>query len=433
MWGKNKKIKTLDLFAGCGGLTEGFEMTGLYETIAGVEWDKSSRNTLAKRLREKWGYNDADERVLMYDIQKTKELLGGWSGDLKYGSNPGLNALVENHGGTVDLIVGGPPCQAYSVAGRIRDENGMNDDYRNFLFEKYVELVSHFQPHAFIFENVPGMLSAKPGGASIIEKVKEAFSVIGYSLISDVAGYALIDASEYGVPQNRKRLVLLGIRDNSFDGAPQKLLEDFYTRIFPARKRQKTTVAEAIFGLPRLRVNKNKDEKSSHFPQTTEVPNHVPRYHNERDIAIFRELALDVGQTLKKYSSVESLKKLYTEKTGKTSSVHKYYVLEANKQSNTIVSHLYKDGLRHIHPDPLQARSITVREAARLQSFADDFVFLGSMGDQYKMVGNAVPPLLAQAIASSVASFLANNLIKESNINVSSWKIPLRTQHISEN
>ncbi|HBR21028.1 MAG TPA: DNA (cytosine-5-)-methyltransferase [Nitrospiraceae bacterium] len=327
---------------------------------------------------------------------------------------------MRDHGGYIDLIVGGPPCQAYSVAGRIRDENGMNDDYRNFLFEKYVALVGHFRPHAFIFENVPGMLSARPGGISIAGKVREAFSKIGYSLINDFNRYALIDASEYGVPQNRKRLVLLGIRDNSFDGDPQELLKDFYTRILPAHKRRKATVAEAIFDLPKFRVNKEKGKKPSHVPLTTEVPNHVPRYHNERDIAIFRELALDVGRASKKYGSVGALKKLYTEKTGKDSSVHKYYVLDAHKQSNTIVSHLYKDGLRHIHPDPEQARSITVREAARLQSFPDDFVFLGSMGDQYKMIGNAVPPLLAKAIASSVASFLADNLAKERNIDISS-------------
>lgn len=420
---RNQKIRTLELFAGCGGLTEGFEMTGCYETVAGVEWDKPSRDTLVHRLLQKWSYEDAEERILLWDIQKTDKLLGGWSNDPVYGSNPGLNALVRKHG-AVDLIVGGPPCQAYSIAGRIRDENGMNDDYRNFLFEKYAKIVDHFQPHAFIFENVPGMLSAQPGGVSIVDKIRRTFARIGYSLVKDIKKYALIDAAEYGVPQNRKRLVLLGIRDDSFGGNPQELLQDFYTGILPTYKMERRTVANAIFDLPKFTVNKKKEKKNSHTPTSTGVPNHVPRYHNERDIAIFRELARDGFREKRKYVSVEALKKLYTEKTGKTSSVHKYYVLEPDKQSNTIVSHLHKDGLRHIHPDPDQARSITPREAARLQSFPDDFIFLGSMGDQFKMIGNAVPPLLARAIATSVASFLTNNLVREAR--AETWKIPLK-------
>lgn len=417
---KNQKIKTLDLFAGCGGLTEGFEMTGFYDTVAGVEWDKSSRDTLAHRLANKWGYRDAEERMMLCDIQDTQVLLNGWSDDPKYGSNPGLDTLVRQRGGSIGLIVGGPPCQAYSVAGRIRDKNGMHDDYRNFLFEKYAGLVQHFRPHAFIFENVPGMLSAKPGGVSIVDRVKDTFSKLGYSLIDGPAKYALVDAAEYGVPQNRKRLILLGIRDDAFEGKPQELLKDFYTNILPSHKKERVSVAEAIFDLPKFTVNKNKEDKHSYTPRETDVPNHVSRFHNPRDISIFRELARDATRIKKKYGTVEALKKLYTEKTGKTSSVHKYYVLEADKQSNTIVSHLHKDGLRHIHPDPEQARSITVREAARLQSFPDDFVFLGSTGDQYKMVGNAVPPLLAEVIARSVASFLEDKLVKENNIETTS-------------
>lgn len=422
---RNPKTRTLDLFAGCGGLTEGFEMTGFYETVAGVEWDKPSRNTLANRLMQKFGYKDAEERILLWDIQKINELLRGWTNDSKYGSSIGLDSLVNKHG-SIELIVGGPPCQAYSIAGRVRDENGMNDDYRNFLFEKYAQIVDHFQPHAFIFENVPGMLSARPGGIPIIDRIRQTFSEIGYSLVSDIGKYAQVDAADYGVPQNRKRLILLGIRDDSFDGDPQELLKDFYTKILPSHKSKRKTVAEAISDLPKFKINKEKGSKQSHLPVATSILNHIPRYHSERDIAIFKELAKDALRKNRKYNSVDALKRLYTEKTGKTSSVHKYYVLEADKQSNTIVSHLHKDGLRHIHPDPEQARSITVREAARLQSFPDDFHFLGSMGDQYKMVGNAVPPLLAQAVAESVAIFLRENLVKRSNTNVQSWKIPLK-------
>src|SRR5258708_21997780 len=156
---RNKKITTLALFAGCGGLTEGFEMTALYETAACVEWEKSSRDTLANRLQSKWSYEDAQRRVLQFDVQRTAELLNGWNSDDEYGSNPGLKKIIAWQGtDIVDLIVGGPPCQAYSIAGRVQDEKGMTNDYRNYLFETYIKLVSHFRPSAIIFENVPGML-----------------------------------------------------------------------------------------------------------------------------------------------------------------------------------------------------------------------------------------------------------------------------------
>jgi DNA (cytosine-5)-methyltransferase 1 len=161
------------------------------------------------------------------------------------------------------------------------------------------------------------------------------------------------------------------------------------------------TVSDAIQDLPKMKVVKN--GRRSHQQIGEEIIlNHEPRFHNDRDISIFKELAKDLARKERKYKTVEDLKKLYTEKTGKTSSVHKYHVLDPNKPSNTIVAHLHRDGLRHIHPDPNQARSITVREAGRLQTFPDDFEFLGGMGDQYKMIGNAVPPLLAKVIAESL-------------------------------
>ena len=288
-------MTALDLFAGCGGLTEGFEMTGLYETVACVEWEKTSRDTLAKRLQSKWGYKDAQEKVLQFDVQRTDELLNGWNEDKEYGSNLGLKKIVANQCAGIDLIVGGPPCQAYSVAGRVRDEYGMSNDYRNYLFETYIKLVNHFKPSAFIFENVPGMLSARPGGVSIIEKVRQSFKKVGYSLVDDIKKYALVDASDYGVPQNRKRIILLGIRDDAFEDDPQELLREFYTEILPSFKVKKTTVAEAIFDLPKLFPNPDKKQNSkiSHIPQVSEAHNHKPRFHSQRDIAIFRELALD--------------------------------------------------------------------------------------------------------------------------------------------
>jgi DNA (cytosine-5)-methyltransferase 1 len=150
-----------------------------------------------------------------------------------------------------------------------------------------------------------------------------------------------------------------------------------------------------------------KNKKYSHSKNTIEVANHEPRMHNERDIKTFRLLTKDIESGQNKYISVESLKDLYFSITGKNSNIHKYHVLKWDKPSNTIPAHLYKDGLRHIHPDSNQARTITVREAARLQSFDDDFEFTGSLTDQYKMIGNAVPPKFAKAVALALNTFIS--------------------------
>ena len=212
----NKKIKMLDLFAGCGGLTDGFMQTKCFDDIAAVEWKEPQVRTLRHRLKTKWGENDADERVLHYDIQKETELFNGWSDDPDYGSSKGLDYYVKKASG-IDIIIGGPPCQAYSVAGRVRDENGMADDYRNFLFEHYLSIVDRYQPDLFIFENVPGILSAAPHGKKVSEIIPKEFSRKGYEITRDLK-VAVVNAADYNVPQNRKRVILVGVRRKSFEG-----------------------------------------------------------------------------------------------------------------------------------------------------------------------------------------------------------------------
>lgn len=137
--------------------------TKCFNDVAAVEWKEPQVRTLRNRLKTKWGEQDADERVLHFDIQREFELFNGWHGDEDYDSSRGLDYYVNEANG-IDIIIGGPPCQAYSVAGRVRDENGMEDDYRNFLFEHYLAIVDRYQPDLFIFENVPGILSAAPHG-----------------------------------------------------------------------------------------------------------------------------------------------------------------------------------------------------------------------------------------------------------------------------
>ncbi len=392
------KIKTIDLFAGCGGLTEGFAQTGKYETRACVEWEKSSRDNLAMRLETKYKLGDAQSRVVRFDIQRTNELIKGFD-DPDYGCSEGLDKIVD---GTIDMIIGGPPCQAYSVAGRIRDENGMRDDYRNYLFESYLKVVKHFKPKAFIFENVPGILSAKPDGRPIVDRIIEQFNNAGYAVVSDFSK-AVVDAKDFGVPQNRKRVIILGLRKKEFGEKSYEMLEKFYKEILPGYHEKKVkTVRDAISDLPKLYPLEDSSRKSSHSVPENNVSNHYPRWHSKRDIGIFRTLAEDIESGKDKYSTIEARKELYTQQTGKTSNIHKYNVLKWDEPSNTIPAHLQKDGLRHIHPDSEQARTITVREAARLQTFPDDYEFIGAMTDQYRMIGNAVPPELARRIALAV-------------------------------
>lgn len=403
------KIKSIDLFAGCGGLCEGFEKSLLYETIACVEWEKAPCDTLAKHLNERWNISDAYNRVLRFDIQRTDELFNGWNDEI-YGFNNGLDTLVNNQ--NIDIIIGGPPCQAYSIAGRVRDENGMKNDYRNFLFESYLKVVKHYKPKAFVFENVPGILSASPTGTPIIDIIQKAFSDAGYVVLSDLSK-AIINFTEYGVPQNRSRIIILGLSKEQYGEAAEGLLEQFYFSVLPTFKVEtKVTVRDAIGDLPQLYPTEDYNigkKKFSHSFDMNGIPNHIPRWHSERDKKIFAMLAHDIETGENKYTSIDSLKKLYTEVTGHVSNVHKYHVLRWNEPSNLIPAHLYKDGLRHIHPDSKQARTITVREAARLQGFPDDYIFTGTQADNYKMIGNAVPPIFSKVLATAIYQLIFTN------------------------
>lgn len=392
-------INVIDLFAGCGGLTDGFLKTNSYRTLAAVDWETRPIKTLRNRLIKTYNYQleDTYNRIFSFDIQRSEELLNGFT-DNQYGASRGLIDIVGNQ--KVDLIIGGPPCQAYSVAGRVQDKNGMRNDYRNYLFESYIKIVQHFRPTCFVFENVPGILSAKPDGELITDKIRRAFSKAGYSSPSELGEVALFDLSDYGIPQKRKRVIIFGVRNDCKD----ILLQNFYAKLRSYKQEQVSTTGLALSGLPKLfPVTNGPVGKTSHKCKANhEFKNHVPRFHNSRDIKIFELLTTDIKSEVRKYDSIPALKKLYEQQTGKKSNFHKYNVLELDKPSNTIPAHLYKDGLRHIHPDPKQSRSITVREAARLQTFDDDFEFLGPLGEQFKMVGNAVPPKFSKMIAESV-------------------------------
>ncbi len=389
-------LNSIDLFIGCGGLTEGFCQARGFKTLAGVDWSKPSVETIISRLNNKWNYKNAEEIILHGDLQKFSDIVDGYD-NLEYGSSVGLNSIVGRK--KVDIIIGGPPCQAYSIAGRVRDANGMKNDYRNFLFEEYIKILKHFEPEMFVFENVTGILSAQPNGSYIIDDIKKSFKAAGYSISENLKQDAVFDTAYYGVPQHRKRVIIFGVKEGK---KSNQKVERFYKLLRSKQGKELAIAKQAFMNIPKLIPLEEVTNKISHTYPKCDIKNHIPRFHNARDINIFRVLTEDIKYRTNLYQTTKDLIKLYNEQTGSNSRFFKYHVIKKEKPSNTIPAHLYKDGLRHIHPDPDQARTITVREAARLQSFDDDFEFLGCMGEQYKMVGNAVPPLFAKSIAETI-------------------------------
>lgn len=406
------KLNYIDLFAGCGGLSEGFSQSSLFNGVAHIEWEKPMVDTLRARLNDKWAHSKKEslERVIHFDIQKTHELLhGNWSSETKQQYGDTNSGLIQDIGlvgllrdTPIDIIIGGPPCQAYSIAGRAQDKNQMKNDYRNYLFESFVAVVNQFRPKLFVFENVPGMLSAKPGNKLVTERIYEAFKSIGYSIKDPLSlKNTIYSASDFGVPQKRNRVIIIGIQDDL-----NYNLDEIYHNIDLQKIKGETSLFDAIGHLPKFYPLKNPIKKNgkntSHEGFGETIAQHQPRYHNSSDIDIFKEW---IDKKLNNLSQAEKLA-YYNQKKGKSSNHVKYRSLSWNTPSPTIVAHLYKDGLMFIHPDSEQARSLTVREAAILQSFPMDYNFIGSMGYCYKMIGNAVPPLMAKKIALGIANFL---------------------------
>lgn len=410
-----ERINVIDLFAGCGGLSEGLMRSEQINCLAHVEWDIAMVRTLRNRLvkSQKKTEDQALKEVIHFDIQNTSGLLHG-SGVIdsrKYSKtnhpdfiSGGLEGVVGPQ--TIDMIVGGPPCQAYSIAGRAQDPNSMRNDYRNFLFESFAAVVAFFKPKCFVFENVPGMLSAAPGGIKVTDRITEAFEQLGYTIQSNQGMQeSVFNAADFGVPQARKRVLIFGVKTGEVRFSWQDFISEMNKlRIEPSARK---TVEDTIGGYPKIYPKNSSSGQAniSHvFPEGNprQLQAHEPRFHNKRDIGIFRQW---VSSGMNSAVLVEK-QSFYEKATGKSSGHTKYRNLEWDKPSPTIVAHLKKDGLMFIHPDPQQARSLTVREAASLQSFPEDFEFLESKMKSYEMIGNAVPPLLAESVGRAIVKVL---------------------------
>jgi len=399
---KQDKLTFIDLFAGCGGLSEGFYRQG-FKALTHVEFDHYACKSLRTRMKY-YGYAENEISVLEKDITDNNIL-----------------TLIENEikNQTVDLLIGGPPCQAYSSLGRAKDENGMQYDPRNFLFESYERILSHFKPKIFVFENVTGLLTAKLGNKKIVDIILKKLGQ-EYKLISN-PNEMVLNSCDYGVPQVRKRIILIGVRkDIELD--PQEIYNGIIkTHYNPesldnekAHRKKFVTVEDAISDLPFLksgqgekkithRVNKWNEFLESIRTETDNILlDHVARNHNDSDKKRYYAMSKN------KWTFQDLLKKRPDLNHIKQRVFGNSYVVQFwDMPARTIIAHLYKDGNQFIHPDCKQERTLTPREAARLQSFPDDFVFEGSKTQQYKQIGNAVPPLMAEAIAKSIKKALS--------------------------
>ena len=318
-------------------------------------------------------------------------------------------------GRSVDVIIGGPPCQAYSTAGRVRDSKGMASDPRNFLFESYVKILEYFRPKFFVFENVTGLLSARVNGKPIMPSIMSALGNL-YKLIND-PNILVHNTADYGVPQIRKRVIIMGVRK---DIATKEAI-DLYNGVVKTHWNPETdtierkglkkfvSVREAIGDLPPVEPGEDVSTNSYDYPCNNAflkrigkagiypLMDHIARKHNALDrerFAIMINNHWSFGQLRKEMPQYEHEHARVFDNS--------YVVQWWDLPSKTILAHIHKDGFQFIHPDGNQTRSFTVREAARIQSFPDDFEFAGSRGEKYKQIGNAVPPLFAEALAKSI-------------------------------
>ncbi len=402
-------MNAIDLFAGAGGLSEGFVKAG-FNMLGHIEMDKSAADTLRTRmiyheLRKRnlsevynnyvRGRISLDEIIEKYQLQEIAKSVICEKIDANYMSIiDRLKEIVADN--KVDIIVGGPPCQAYSNIGRARDVNGMKNDDRNFLYKYYVEFLKAFNPKVFVFENVPGLVSA--GGGKYLKDMRKLMKQAGYD-----TDYKILNAADYGVPQSRRRVILIGWDTNS--GLKSYPLPNIISRTYK--------VKDFLSDLPSLsagggrdvsqKLNRNTllEDLGVSDPNFDLLVDHLTRPHNARDLEIYR-YAVELksrGESLKYNALPDDLK---THKN-QSSFLDRFKVVDADATgSHTVVAHIGKDGHYYIHPDLRQNRSLSVREAARLQTFPDDYKFEGSRNARYKQIGNAVPVMLATAIAKKI-------------------------------
>lgn len=417
------KLTFIDLFAGAGGLSEGFVQAG-FEPIAHVEMEKSACNTLKTRsayhyLKSNGKFNDyitylkgEITREELYQIIP-KDILDTVI-NLPIGdeNNHLIHTEIEKSLGNqkVDLIIGGPPCQAYSLVGRSRSKTKMEGDPRNYLFIQYADYLERYKPKMFVFENVLGLKSAK--GGHYLEEMEKIFNKKGYQIKLHT-----LEARNFGVLQNRKRIIILGWQKNkkiSIPNLEEIVIENNYL------------VKDLLEDLPVIKAGEGVDRFLKYKTETTEylkshalrngidiLTQHIARPHREQDKEIYK-IAVQKWDKKQERLNYNDLPERLKTHQNRTSFFDRFKVVAYDlPYSQTVVAHIAKDGHYYIHPDSKQNRSISVREAARLQSFPDDYYFEGEKEGAnrtaaFKQIGNAVPPLMAKKIAEELFKVLKN-------------------------
>ncbi len=486
-------IPVIDIFAGPGGLNEGFSSflnrqgSNGFSVIASFEMDKAACRTLRlrstfRRLRqtgeERAYYRMVENPSKGYNLDGSRALEAAWAAaesevhqiELGKETRSRSDDLISealsraNASDGTWVLVGGPPCQAYSLAGRsrrTRDET-FEDDKKHFLYREYLNILARFRPPVFVMENVKGLLSSTNAGIGMFESIRKdlarptsnlQYSI--YSLVVDdhpeklLPADFIIRAEQFGVPQRRHRLILLGIRND--------IGVSSFSRLTP---RGALSVHDAIGGLPKLRsrVSKGPDgldewltiragaqsqfgtKQGKDFERAPSsvggawvnqspgsIPNsglhawlidervrgvaqHETRSHMHDDLRRYwfaAHFADTHGKSPKLADFPAALLPKHANATAENVPFSDRFRVQLwTAPSTTIVSHISKDGHYYIHPDAQQMRSITLREAARLQTFPDNYIFMGNRTEQFVQVGNAVPPLLAHQIAGVVAEIL---------------------------
>lgn len=371
----------IDLFCGAGGFSWGWRRAGM-SLVAAIDNDPASTRT--------YELNFSQARTLVLNRDLAELPLGDLAQSVR-----GRRSLYA--------ISGGPPCQGWSKAGRAKirslhpDRQPPLDDPRNRLFLRFLEYVRAFAPPLVVMENVPGMLNLR--GENFAEVVRSALQEAGYS-----ADFSLVNARWFGVPQDRHRIIFVGVRRDLEVKIAVQELEDFGPRFrsevvgLPGE----TDLRQAIADLPPIphgtredpQPYRRKPGRRSRFAECMReqsdglITDHVCKEHNAQDLEAFALM-----EPWSQYHELPNRLKRYRDDIFRD----KYKKLAWDRPAGTVTAHLSKDAYTHIHPG--QPRTISIREAARLQSFPDDFRFAGNMGDRFRMIGNAVPPLMAWGIA----------------------------------